>query len=90
MTENFVPVEVIQNNKKTIWQMDVSRLSTVELMKLKESLKDKTFSPTISMLDKLIYTSTDSFNGMRGNKFMKELKKSSKIKNKVKHKTRRR
>ena len=90
MTEDFIPVQVIQNNKKRVWQMDVSRLSTLELMKLKETLKDTTFSPTISMLDKLIYTSTDSFNGMRGNMFTKEIKNNRKIKNKIKHKTRRR
>ena len=89
MIEDFVPVEVIQNNKKTIWQIDVSKLSIVELMKLKESLKDTTFNPTITMLDKLIYSSTDTFNGMRGNMYTKEMKNDHKIKNKIKQKTRR-
>lgn len=90
MTEDFIPVQVIQENKKKVWQMDISKLSTIELIELKENLKDTTFGPTITMLDKLIHANSKSFNGVRGNMYMKELKKNSKIKNKTKYKSRRR
>lgn len=78
----YIPFEVKYGEKKGIWQIDVTQLSTLELMKLKEVFKGTEFSPTISSLDKLIYNNMDEFNcstNMFGNGYRKEQKRNNKI-----------
>lgn len=84
MKKEYIPFQVIMNGKKDIWQMDVTNLNGIELMKLKNSLKGKEFSPTMTCLDRLIYTNLDELNGMRGNKYAKEEKKRNKTRVKQK------
>ena len=60
MNGEYIPFEVTNGEKKGIWQIDVTNLSTLELIKLKEAFKGTTFSPTINGLDRLIYNSIEN------------------------------
>lgn len=94
MSKIYVPFEVKYGDNIGIWQMDVTNLSTLELMKLKEQFKGTEFSPTISVLDKIIYNNMDEFKGttnLYGIGFRKEQKRNRKIaENAKKKKVRRR
>lgn len=82
MGKNYIPFEVKYGEKRGIWQIDVTDLNTLELMKLKEVFKGTEFSPTISALDNLIYPNMDEFNcstNMFGNGYRKEQKRNKKI-----------
>jgi len=92
MQRDFVPIQVIEDGKTKIWQMDVTNLNTLELIKLKKTFEGTEFSPTMSVLDKMIYTNMDEFRGTKnvfGKGRLREEKKESKIQKKVKKKVRR-
>ena len=54
MKDNFIPVEVINENDN--WYMDVSNLSLSELIKLRDSL---TGTVSFRVLDSIIYQKSD-------------------------------
>lgn len=86
---DYVPFLITSGKKKGIWQMNVTNLSTLELIKLKEEFKDTMFTPTLAALDKLIYNNMDEFNCSRTmlrNGYYKEQKRNRRIKEIVKKK----
>lgn len=85
----FIPIKINNGDKPGIWQMDVTCLSTLELIKLRELLNETDFSPTRSALDNLIYNNMDEFRGttnMYGNGFRKEQKRNKRIQENAKKK----
>lgn len=82
MSNEYIPFEVKYGDKREIWKMDVTNLSVLELIKLKEEFKNTKFSPTILILDNLIYNNMNEFNcstNMYGNGYQKEQKRNRKI-----------
>jgi len=95
MNREYIPFKVTEGEKKGIWQIDVTYLNTLELIKLREAFKGTTFSMAINALDRLIYTNIENeFNcsyNMTRNGYYKEQKRNGRIKaNAKKKKVRRR
>lgn len=83
MSKEFISFPIESYSEKEICQIDITNLSTLELIKLKEELKNTTFSEMIPALDKLIYNNMDEFNAskdMFGNGYRKAQKRNNKVK----------
>ena len=93
MQKEFIPFQIERGIEREIWYVDVSSLSTLELIKLKEELKNTTFSIMIPYLDNLIYSSINEFNAssdVYGSGYRKAQKRDKKIKERAKMKKYRR
>lgn len=89
MQKEFIPFQIERGFKREIWYVDVSCLSTLELIKLKEELKNTAFSAMIPYSDNLIYSNMDEFNtssDIYGSGYRKAQKRDKKIKERAKMK----
>lgn len=83
MNKIFIPIKVDNGKKPGIWQIDVTELSLLQLIKLREELKKTNFTLTHTTIDKIIYNSMNEFRGTRkmyGNGFIKEEKRNKRNK----------
>ncbi len=93
MSKEFISFQVENELEEEILSMDIENLSTLELIKLKEELKNTTFSIMIPYLDNLIYSSINEFNAssdVYGSGYRKAQKRDKKIKERAKMKKYRR
>ena len=68
MKNTYIPVEVMQEGKRSRWQIDVTNLGLEELISLKNELK----GVSVSCLDAIIYDRTCSST------FMHQIRKERK------------
>lgn len=82
MVEKYLPVEVIRNSKKELWQLDISNLGLKELVELRNELHGMNENTT-RVLDGIIYGKIDEKHLYKiNNKYSdkKEAKRAKKAK----------
>lgn len=87
MPKELITFPIEEYGETDICQIDITNLSILELIKLKEELKNTSFSEMIPAIDKLIYNNMDELKTSKdiyGNGQRKAKKRDDKVKKRAK------